>query len=114
VAGLVGGEGFAFVPRRGRCVDDFVTFPRQHPARLTSTIDRKSAATGQSGELLRSASLVRRETSKINDGERSLHAPGYDGSQLLQCNMRFHDDRNLILYRAQNSPSGNKSSKPSV
>jgi hypothetical protein len=32
-AGLVGGEGFAFVPRRGRCVDDFVTFHRQRPER---------------------------------------------------------------------------------
>jgi hypothetical protein len=33
------------------------TFHRQQSERLTSTIDRKSAATGQSGELLRSASF---------------------------------------------------------
>jgi hypothetical protein len=51
-------EGFAVVLRRGRCVDDFVTFHRRCSERLIPTIDRKSAATGQSGELLRSFILV--------------------------------------------------------
>jgi hypothetical protein len=74
--GLVSGEGFAVVLRRGRCVDDFVTFHRRRSERLITTIDRKSAATGQSGELLRSASFwCRRKASKINDAVRSLHAP---------------------------------------
>jgi hypothetical protein len=51
-AGLVSGEGFAVVIRRGRCVDDFVTFHRGRSERAISTIDRKSAETGQSGELV--------------------------------------------------------------
>jgi hypothetical protein len=62
--GLVSGEGFAVVLRRGRCVDDFVTFHRGRSERVISTIDRKSAETGQSGEL-----------GRINDAERSLNAP---------------------------------------
>jgi hypothetical protein len=59
-AGLVGDEGLAFVPRRGRCVDDFVTFHRQRPER----------------RIVRSASFwYRRKASRINGAERSLNAP---------------------------------------
>jgi hypothetical protein len=60
------------VPRRGRCVDDFVTLRRQRLERVSSTIGRKLATTDRSSALLQSALFwYRRKASKINDAKRS-------------------------------------------
>jgi hypothetical protein len=72
-ADLVSGEGFAVVPRRGRCVDDFVTLRRQRSERLTfdDWLEARDDRSEQRNSALR-LTWYRRKASKINDAERSL------------------------------------------